>query len=386
MGIPNGPAMRAAKGGLRIRPRLIEAFALSVSAPPALTPFGVHRGRQSVLVRATDEDGATGWGEAWCNFPSGIGATYRAGLVETVLAPLLDGVGLITPADAFALMTGRTRLLALQTGESGPLAQAIAGVDIALWDLAARRAGAPLWQLLGGALGQVPVYASGLTPAEARSHFPPLRDAGWQAVKVRTWGGDIVHADTLSRLRGVIGEEVALMADANQSWTVDQAASQFAALAGQNIGWIEEPIPANGSEADWKRLRKAATVPIAGGENLRAGEFDRALEQGFLDVVQPDMCKWGGFSGCLPLARRIIAAGRRYCPHYLGGGIGLVASAHLLSAAGGDGMLEFDQQENPLREHLFPLPPVLGGKIILGEGPGLGAAPDWNAVRTYRVR
>ena len=76
-------------------------------------------------------------------------------------------------------------------------------------------------------------------------------------------------------------------------------------------------------------------------------------------VVQPDVAKWGGISGCLPVARRVVAARRRYCPHYLGGGIGLLASAHLLAAVGGDGLLEVDCNPNPLREGLAEPFPAL---------------------------
>ena len=114
---------------------------------PVRTSFGTMLDRPAVLVRIEDAEGAHGWGEAWCNFPS-CGAEHRAQLIETVLAPLLVGRAFETPETAFDEMTARTAVLALQCGEPGPLAQAIAGVDIALHDLTARRAGLPLWRLL----------------------------------------------------------------------------------------------------------------------------------------------------------------------------------------------------------------------------------------------
>src|SRR3546814_4317399 len=93
---------------------------------------------------------------------------------------------------------------------------------------------------------------------------------------------------------------------------------------------LEEPLRADRPWAEWRALREATAIPLAAGENLMGdAAFDAALVEGGLSVVQPDLAKWGGISACLPLAGRIRAAGRRYCPHYLGGGIGLLESAHL---------------------------------------------------------
>ena len=103
-------------------------------------------------------------------------------------------------------------------------------------------------------------------------------------------------------------------------------------------------------------------------------------------MVQPDLAKWGGLTGCLPVAKKIIKAGARYCPHYLGAGIGLVASAHLLAAVGGDGQLEVDANPNPLRQDLCgPMRNVSESHVQLGEAPGLGFEPDFNQFKRYRV-
>ena len=114
---------------------------------PVRTSFGTMHDRPAVLVRVVAEDGAFGWGESWCNFPS-CGAEHRARLIETVLAPLLVGRAFASPEEAFRELSAKTAVLAIQSGEPGPIAQAIAGVDIALHDLAARRAGVPLWRHL----------------------------------------------------------------------------------------------------------------------------------------------------------------------------------------------------------------------------------------------
>src|SRR6185295_6532136 len=109
------------------------------------------------------------------------------------------------------------------------------------------------------------------------------------------------------------------------------------------LQWIEEAICADDPPGHWKTLAMLSRVPLAGGENLLGfAAFDDAIERGHLGVIQPDLCKWGGLSGCLPVARRAVAAGRRYCPHWLNSGVGLLAAAHLLAAVGGDGLLEHD--------------------------------------------
>jgi L-alanine-DL-glutamate epimerase-like enolase superfamily enzyme len=97
--------------------------------------------------------------------------------------------------------------------------------------------------------------------------------------------------------------------------------------------------------------------------------------------------KWGGISGCFDVGAAIVAAGLAYCPHYLGGGIGLTASAPLLAAVGGSGMLEVDSNPNPLREALArPFPHVEDGHWLMPDAPGLGIEPDLPALARYRSR
>ena len=372
---------------LRVMPRRIEAFPLRFRRPtPRKTPFGYQYGPQTVLVRITDDNGAVGWGEAWGTFPSGVGVEHRAALITTVLAPLFVNNAYESPSAAFKSLTAATRLLVNHSGEPGPIGQAIAGLDIALWDLVARRAGLPLWRLLGGPHGRVPAYASGLDPDQVEDALPAIRSAGYRAFKVRLWGGDAPHAETLRRIEAQ-ATGLRMFADANQSWSPEQAVRQVESFEGIGLEWLEEAIPADATENEWRAVAAASQVPLAGGENIRgsAAAFVRAMTHGGLTVIQPDMCKWGGFSGCLPLAKDIIAAGKRYFPHYLGGGVGFLASAHLLAAAGGDGLLERDFHPNPLRDQLVEAPPVVAGMIDLPDTPGWGAEPSAAALQEYRA-
>jgi D-galactarolactone cycloisomerase len=134
-------------------------------------------------------------------------------------------------------------------------------------------------------------------------------------------------------------------------------------------------------------LRQQIATPMAGGENLSGRDaFATALDEGAIAVMQPDVAKWGGITGCLGVARDVLAAGRLYCPHYLGGGIGLLASAHLLAGAGGDGLLEVDANVNPLRDAFCgAVADVTDGTITLPEADGLGITPDLASIEQYRT-
>ena len=369
--------------------KLAEISAFVFRAPidtPVQTSFGIMHARPAVFVRVRDEQGQEGWGEVWCNFPS-VGAEHRARLVHSVLAPLLKARDFDEPAQAYAWMTDKTEVLAIQSAEPGPIAQCIAGLDVAIWDLWARRQQQPLWRLLGGSDARIRVYASGLNPTAPEQLAQRRWDEGYRAFKLKVGFGQARDAANLEALRQVIGD-APLMVDANQAWSLDQALEMGPMLAGAGLGWLEEPLRADRPWSEWRQLRQAVPVPLAAGENIAGGRaFDEALASQVLSVVQPDLAKWGGFTATLPVARAIRAAGLRYCPHYLGGGIGLLASAHLLAAVGGDGMLEIDANDNPLRSLCCaPLDRVQAGLAQLGDAPGLGLAPDLSALEPFAIR
>lgn len=333
--------------------------------------------RPALFVRVTDEDGTVGWGEVWCNFPS-VGAEHRARLIETVLAPRIAGKRFETPAAAFDEITEATMVLAIQTGEYGPLAQSIAGIDIALWDLSARKTGHPLWRLLGGSSPKIAVYASGLNPDSPEKLASRRQFEGYRNFKLKVGFGIDRDAANLKAMRAALGEDAGLMVDANQAWSPAQAREAIPRFEEFSLRWLEEPIRADQPWQTWNDLKKTTRIPLAAGENLLGDDaFNAAIAAGALSVVQPDLGKWGGFSRCLGLAHRINSAGLRFCPHWLGGGIGLLASAHLLAAAGGEGLLEVDANPNPLRDELAgPVRKPENGVCTLGDAPGLGEIPD----------
>jgi L-alanine-DL-glutamate epimerase-like enolase superfamily enzyme len=349
---------------------------------PVRTSFGTMRDRPAVFVRAEDVDGAVGWGEAWCNFPS-CAAEHRANLVTSLLAPLLVGQPFASATEAFRFLSTATAVLAIQSGEPGPIGQAIAGVDIALWDLAARRVALPLWRLLGGSSDRIGVYASGINPERPQDTVAAKFELGHRAFKLKVGFGAARDLDNIGTARRNLGDAASLMVDANQAWSFDEAHHMARALEDFALGWIEEPLRADRPLGEWQALASATPTPLAGGENM-IGEsvFDAALGSGAFGVVQPDVAKWGGISGGWPVIGRIRAAGKRYCPHFLGAGVGLLASGHLLAAAGGDGRLEIDANANPLRELLCgEIAEVHDGGVRLGDRPGLGMDVDLTGLR-----
>jgi len=353
-------------------------------ASPVQTSFGVMRDRPAVLVRVEDHEGAVGWGEIWCNFPT-VGAEHRARILESCVAPILLERAWADPEQAFAEVTRRLHVLSIQTAEPGPIAQAIAGADIALWDLLGKRQGQPLWRLLGGA-PEVQTYASGLNPTDPEILAAAKRDEGYTAFKLKVGFGAQRDLRNLQALRDLLGAHATLMVDANQAWSLDEAIEMSQRIATFHPVWLEEPIPADSAAQDWQALARATPVPLAGGENILGEEsFDAAIAAGALSVLQPDIGKWGGFSGCLPVGRRAVANDRMFCPHWLGGGVGLVASCHLKAAVGGPGFVEVDANPNPLRDLIArPALARTGGSIRLSDRPGLGLSEDWGAIAGFR--
>jgi D-galactarolactone cycloisomerase len=352
---------------------------------PVVTSFGEMRDRQALFVRVEDGDGQFGWGEAWCNFPS-VGAEHRTRLINDMLAPMLAGRAVAQPSDVFDYLSATTSVIALQSGEAGPFAQSIAAIDIALWDLFAKRAQTPLWRMLGGTSPRMRVYASGLNPTGCVEQADAAMRRGHRGFKVKIGFDAGKDRGNLRDLRKLAGDGF-LAADVNQGWGIEQALQLAPALEEFNLAWLEEPLRADRPWSEWRSLQKRLSIPLAGGENIAGREnFAAALKEGVLTVVQPDAAKWGGITGCLAVARDVLASKRHYCPHFLGGGIGLLASAHLLAASGGGGLLEVDSNDNPLREDFCgAVADIKDGEIVLPQTPGLGVEPDVAKIEKYRT-
>lgn len=367
----------------------VEAFLFRAEVKePVKTSFGSIPRRSVLLLRVEDADGAHGWGEVWCNFPP-YSADNKMRLLETVICPAALAGTYLDPADAWHSLTARTHRWAIQGAEPGPFAACLGGLDLALWDLAARRAGKSLRVLLAGtgARDSVPAYASGLNPDTAAETVARCRAAGFRAFKVKVAFGPETDAGVVSDITRDLRPGERLMVDANQGWDLVEARRAVPRLGAFGLGWIEEPLAADRPIAEWAELALLSPVPLAGGENVMGYEaFAALIADGNHGVIQPDMLKWGGVTGAFAVGRHAVQAGRSYCPHWLGSGIGLLAAAQVLAAVGGPGLLEHDVMENPLREALAqPFPRVQQGLFPLPDGPGLGAEPDLKAAADWLV-
>ena len=351
----------------------LDVYALEAKIEtPVTTSFGSIPARVSALLRIEDTDGHAGWGEIWGNFPS-ITCAYRAALACKVLPERLLGAAVETPGAFCIQLANKLRVLAVQAAEPGPISAVLAATNQALWDLAARRQALPLRRALNEDAGEtVPVYASGLNPTDSVEVAVRAREAGYRAFKLKIGFGDDVDRRNLHGLRLTMKEGEQLFVDANQRWSLGEALGQITMLEAMDVDWWEEPMLAEAPASDWRVLRDSTLLPLAGGENLRDMDAFRTAFS-YLAFVQPDLGKWGGIDGCLAIARSALKHNCTYCPHWLSGGVGLMHSAHLLAAAGGDGLLEVDANPNPLRSRIVdPATGIFEGRLHMVDAPGIG--------------
>ncbi len=219
-------------------------------------------------------------------------------------------------------------------------------------------AGRKLCALFGVQGNSVKAYASGIHPKEASERVQVAHDHGFTSFKVKVGFGAEIDKAGLVSARDIIGDRHQLMIDANQAWRSPQeAAENINALSRFDLSWIEEPLRANVAGTDWQTLRGMIDVPLAAGENLPTLDaVDAYWQKSLFSFMQPDIGKIGGFTGLLRIFGNRdtdeSSTQRVYCPHWLGGMVGLAASAHLLTVVGDAGLLEVDVNENPIRESL----------------------------------
>jgi L-alanine-DL-glutamate epimerase-like enolase superfamily enzyme len=347
-----------------------------VTAPlqtPIVAPFGTVTTRHNILVRVETDDGAWGLGEAWGNFPP-WGCRDRIDILTHVVRPLLVGRPFEDPERLYAEAADQMQLLANQLGATGPFQQALCGADIALWDLAARRAGVPLADYLRGGVApdSVEVYATNL-PINRLEAIEDMAAKGHTRFKFRIPGTDPAVLDRLAEARAIAAGRP-LMADATQSFRLEQLRPLARRFSELSLEWLEEPLPVHDAAAYRAWRDEPVRPPLALGENTyRAEGFRQLVDEIDPDVVQPDITKTAGISEGQRICRALLDAGKRVCLHMYGGPVGLYASAHLTAAMDGISWLEMDSLPNPLFDTLLRDAPVVReGRLILPPGPGLG--------------
>ncbi len=277
--------------------------------------------------------------------------------------------------------------------------------EVAVWDLAARALGEPLWRLLGGRSECLLAYASSgeaVDADERARRVVALRDRGVRAVKLRLadpdWRRDV---ELVERVREAAGPSVELMVDANHGWRMagDRAprwdvatATQYArALEPLGVYWLEEPLRADDVEG-YALLRRRTSLRIAAGEMVREAHLARDLiARGGVDVVQPDVVLAGGLAGCRRIAAVADLFGRAFSPHSWTNGLGLVANLHLALAVSTCPFVEVPLDPPgwtaARRDWLLPAEVEIApdGTIAPPPGPGLGVTPDLDALEAHRV-
>lgn len=276
-------------------------------------------------------------------------------------------------------------------------------LEVALWDLAGKLSGEPVWRMVGGGSNRVALYASLGTHRHPEETARSVRAAvarGFRAIKLRFGRGSVGDDLTvLDAVRDAVGRSVALMVDCNQGWRIpgdtrppwswDEARRVARALSERDVWWMEEPLH-RGDHSGMARLRAEGLVRIAGGEMARElHELRLMLAAGSLDVYQPDAVLTGGIGGLRRLAVDVVEAGHMFSPHTWGSGVALVANAHLTAGTVGTDFLEYpyDPPEwtEARRDFLLTRPIVADGDLTLDETPGLGVTLDEERLATTAI-
>jgi L-alanine-DL-glutamate epimerase-like enolase superfamily enzyme len=334
------------------------------------TPMLGGRARTSIdmlLVRIDTDAGITGWGEAFGHriFP----ATRAA--IDTLLGPMIVG----RDASQIGAITDDLQRTLHGVGRGGPTIYALSGIDIALWDIAGKAAGLPLYRLLGGSrTADLPAYASLLRYGSAKAVARYTEEAlqrGYRHIKI--------HEITLPEIkaaRDAAGPGIPLMVDTNCPWTVPEALAMAKAMAPLDVHWLEEPVWPPENLAGLAEVRARGGLSTAAGENYStAWDFRRAFEAGALTYAQPSVTKIGGVTEMRRIMTLAESFGVTVVPHSAYFGPGLLASIHCIAAMSGGSWVErfyCDFERNPLGDAIHPR----NGRIAVPQGPGLGLDPD----------
>ena len=277
---------------------------------------------------------------------------------------------------------------------------AISAIDIALWDIMGKALNQPICNLLGGAFRtRVQAYATGLFRRNVPDHTAALvaeargyADQGFKAMKMKVGFGPDYDIKNVAAVRRAIGDDILFAVDANCGYDRGSAIAVGQRLAENNLLWFEEPISADDVEG-YIEIRRALKMRISGAEQLRGRwAFRRMIQDGALDIIQPDICVCGGFTEYRKIAAMASANHVRVIPHMFGTAIRLAATLHLLAAAPDSprahepfpALLEYDMSENALRTQLAKEPIThTDGVVAVPQGPGLGIEIDRDVLKQY---
>jgi mandelate racemase len=361
-------------GELVVRDVAVRAVVVPLRRPLA-TRVGDFPRWPLLLIDVSTEQGITG-------------RSYLAPYLDRAAAALLPairdlGAGLRGRPAAPAVLASQARGWFGLAGYQGLALAAVAGIDIALWDVLAKAAGLPLARLLGGTMEPVPAYNSnglGLIPPAAAGDeaLELLAEGGFTGLKVRV--GRPAAADDIAavrRVRAAVGDGVTLVADYNQGLAWDEALPRCRALDGEGLVWIEEPLRYDDLDGH-ARLARDIVTPVMLGENFYGPRaMAEAIRAQACDLVMPDLMRIGGVTGFLQAAAVADVAGIPMSSHLYP-----EVSGHLLQVTPTRHWLEWQDWAHPVLAHPFE---VRSGQLHLPDVPGNGLEWDEDAVAHYQA-
>jgi L-alanine-DL-glutamate epimerase-like enolase superfamily enzyme len=353
--------------------RSIKTGFYRVPLPAALTDstHGVMRAFELVTATVVDADGAEGVGYT---FTVGRNGGAIADVLAREIAEIVHG----EDADLVEHLWTRIWWDLHYGGRGGPSVLALSAFDMALWDLKAKRAGMPLWRLLGGNDPRVPCYAGGIDLMLPLDDLLEQTDRnlerGFRAIKMKV-GRPALSEDVarVAAMRRHLGEGFPLMVDANMRWSVDQAIRAARAFQPHDLVWLEEPIVPD-DVAGHARVLREGGLAIAAGENLRTlWEFRHLVASGGVSFPEPDVTNCGGVTSFMKIAHLAEAFNLPVTSHGAHD-----VTIHLLAACPNRSYLEAHgfgldtYLEEPLR--------IEDGVALAPERPGHGIVFDWIAL------
>ena len=358
------------------------------------TDLGTKMKSDATLILVETDKGLTGMGAALGTPP------VVAAIVEHELAAELIGEDPLFSERIFEKMYNGSRAKpALERGvpqaetsrRNGMVMEAIAGIDIAVWDVKAQALGIPVYQALGAARDRVRGYASGgWAPGnEAEAELGGYAAKGFTAAKMRVVGRDGFSIENCVRrveaARRGIGPNVELMVDAHASLETPVAIRLAKALEPYNIAWFEEPVSPD-NHAGMAEVRASTRIPIASGEReySRYG-FKSMLDHKAIDIAQPDVARAGGITEIRRIAALCAAEDIRVAPHAWGSGLLFAASIHVALATANCHILEVSQGYMPMMNELFNEPyDIRDGYVHAPDRPGLGFTLRPDALERFK--
>ena len=353
-------------------PTIRSVRARAVVAPiarPVKNAFGVIEAAPLVLIDVATDQGVTG--RSYIFAYSRLTLKPLVHLVEEIGRDLAGKA--IAPYDLMAAMDAKFRLL----GWQGLVGMAVSGLDMAFWDALAQTAGQPLVTLLGGSPRPIRAYDSYgvVDPVADEKDLRRSLDQGFRGIKIKGGDGDAANDERVVKgVRALLGPDIALMLDFNQSLDPAEASRRIARLASYDLHWVEEPVAAENLQGH-AQVRATSAISIQSGENWWFPRgFAEAIAAGASDFIMPDLMKVGGITGWLRVAGQAEAASIPMSSHLFA-----EASAHMLAVTPTAHWLEVLD----FARAILARPIEIVDGAVTARGPGLGL--EWNetAVTKY---